>query len=116
MEPGEQGPDQQVRHRPNGGSSTVDPASGGRPARSFGSAAAGAGLQFALSLLVFALLGQWLDRRLGTAPVFLLVCVFVGAGGSIYSMYRMLTAAQRREDEARERQRRESSGGAGGAG
>lgn len=81
-----------------------------------GVALAGLGLQFAVSLVVFYFLGQWLDRRLGTAPVFLLVCVFVGAGGSIYSMYRTLMAAQRREDEARARERksRETSGGAGG--
>ena len=59
------------------------------------------GLQFAISLLVFLFLGQWLDRRLGTAPVFLLGCVFVGVGGSFYAMYRTIMAAQRREDEAR---------------
>lgn len=72
-----------------------------RARRGPGVAAAGAGFQFAASLVVFFFLGQWLDRRLGTAPVFLLVCVFLGAGGSIYSMYRTLMAAQKREDEER---------------
>ena len=66
-------------------------------------------MQFAVSLVLFVLLGQWLDRRLGTAPVFLLGCVFVGAGGSFYSMYRLVTAAQRREDEERAREKAEAA-------
>jgi F0F1-type ATP synthase assembly protein I len=100
MEPGEQGSDQD---RPR--------ASEGRAPRSGGLVAAGAGLQFAVSLLVFVFLGQWLDRRLGTAPVFLLGCVFVGAGGSFYAMYRTMTAAQRREDEERARRKAAERGG-----
>lgn len=76
-----------------------------RARRGPGVAAAGAGFQFAASLVVFFFVGQWLDRRLGTAPVFLLVCVFVGAAGSIYSMYRTLTKAQQEEDEARRAER-----------
>jgi F0F1-type ATP synthase assembly protein I len=66
------------------------------------------GFEFAADLLVFVFLGQWLDRRLGTAPVLLLVCVFVGFAGATFSMYRRLTAAQQREDAAR-RARNETS-------
>lgn len=62
---------------------------------------AGVGLQFAVSILVFVYAGQWLDRKLGTAPWMLMLGVFLGAGASFYSMYRKLTAAQRREDAAR---------------
>ena len=62
---------------------------------------AGFGMQFVVSLLVFLYLGQWVDRRLGTSPVFLLIGIFVGAGGSFYAMYRKLMAAQAREDEAK---------------
>lgn len=62
---------------------------------------AGFGMQFVVSLLLFLYLGQWLDRRLGTSPVFLLIGIFVGAGGSFYAMYRKLMAAQARDDEAR---------------
>jgi ATP synthase protein I len=58
------------------------------------------GLQFVVALLVFLWLGQWLDRWLGTAPVFLLICVFAGAGGSFYAMYRKLMKAQEREEQA----------------
>ena len=66
---------------------------------------AGVGLQFALSILVFVYAGQWLDRKLGTAPWMLMLGVFLGAGASFYSMYRKLTAAQRRDDAARKAQR-----------
>jgi ATP synthase protein I len=59
---------------------------------------AGIGLQFAASILLFVYAGQWLDRRLGTGPWFLIIGVFVGAGGAFYSMYRKLMAAQGGQD------------------
>jgi ATP synthase protein I len=62
---------------------------------------AGIGLQFALGILVFTALGAWLDRRLGTSPWLLVIGVFAGAAGGFYSMYRKITAAQRRDAEAR---------------
>jgi ATP synthase protein I len=74
-----------------------------------GSEFAGIGLQFALSILVFVYLGQWLDRKLGTTPWLLIIGVFLGAGASFYSMYRKLMAAQARDDAAR-KARREWSG------
>ncbi len=58
---------------------------------------AGIGLQFAASIVLFVFAGQWLDRRFGTGPVFLIVGVFLGAGASFYSMYRKLMAAQKVE-------------------
>ena len=51
---------------------------------------AGLGIQFALSILIFLYAGKWLDGRLGTAPLFLIAGVFVGAGGAFYNMYRKL--------------------------
>lgn len=66
-------------------------------------ALAGMGLQFAISILLFLLAGQWIDRKLGTAPLFLILFVFLGAGGSFYSIYRKLMEEQRREDEQRRR-------------
>ena len=71
------------------------------PKASGAGAAAGMGLQFAISVVLFLLAGQWLDRKLGTAPLFLMLFVFVGAGASFYSIYRKLMEQQRREDEAR---------------
>jgi ATP synthase protein I len=74
-----------------------DPGSsrGNRGAPVSGAEFAGIGAQFGLTILVFAFAGVWLDRRLGTTPWLLLICVFAGAGGSFYSMYRRVTAAQR---------------------
>jgi len=62
---------------------------------------AGVGLQFALTLLVGLALGTWLDRRFGTAPVFLYLGVFLGAGAAFYSMYRQLMANLEREEQAK---------------
>ena len=66
-------------------------------------AAAGMGLTFAISVVMFLLAGQWIDRKLGTEPLFLIVFVFVGAGASFYSIYRKLTAQQRDNAERRKR-------------
>ena len=71
------------------------------------SAFAGFGIQFAVALLLFLYAGRWVDRRLGTAPLFLVLGVFLGAGASFFSMYRGLTGAQRRaEREEKERKGR----------
>ena len=66
---------------------------------------AGVGLQFAISIVAFLFLGQWVDRKLGSSPVFLLAGVFIGGGAAFYSMYRRLTAAQKADDERRKRER-----------
>jgi ATP synthase protein I len=86
---------------PGGGPASGPP--GGKGADEGPSAAefAGVGLQFAVSILVFLYLGQWLDRKLGTAPWLLILGVFLGAGASFYSMYRKLMAANAREEAAR---------------
>ena len=45
----------------------------------------GAGMTFVVAVLVFALGGFWLDQKLGTTPLFLLVGFGVGAfGGFIH--------------------------------
>lgn len=66
---------------------------------------AGVGIQFALSIVLFLFLGQWIDRQLGSSPVFLLAGVFIGGGAAFYSMYRRLTAAQKADDVRRQRER-----------
>ncbi len=48
---------------------------------------AGYGLGWALSTLLFLGVGGWLDSKLGTAPVLLILGAFVGAGAGFYSMY-----------------------------
>jgi ATP synthase protein I len=64
---------------------------------------AGAGFQFAAALLAGVFGGQWLDRRIGTAPVFLYVGVVVGAVGGMTVLYRQLMRITRDEEEARKR-------------
>ncbi|MDQ2666791.1 MAG: AtpZ/AtpI family protein [Gemmatimonadota bacterium] len=66
---------------------------------------AGIGLQFAISILAGVYSGQWLDKKLGSAPWLLIIGVFLGAGLSFYSMYSKLMAAQRREDAAKDARR-----------
>ena len=64
---------------------------------------AGSGLQLAATLIGGSYGGQWLDRRFGTAPVFLYLCVAAGAIGGFTVLYRQLMRAQRDEEEARQR-------------
>jgi F0F1-type ATP synthase assembly protein I len=56
-------------------------------------ALAGLGMQFVLALLVFVYAGNWMDRRLGTAPLCLLLGVFVGGGGTFFLSVKRLTAS-----------------------
>ena len=60
----------------------------------------GLGLQFAVSIVLFVYLGSWADRKFGTSPLFLLLGLFVGAGGSFYAMVRRLNAANKQEEAA----------------
>ena len=65
---------------------------------------AGLGLQFAASILVFLFAGQWLDGKLGTKPLFLIVGVFVGAGAAFYSIYKATMAEERDEAERKKKE------------
>lgn len=42
------------------------------------------------SILVGIFLGKWIDAKLGTLPLFLLVGLFVGLATGIYSMLRLI--------------------------
>jgi ATP synthase protein I len=53
------------------------------------------GIEFGAVLILFSLGGAWLDRRLGSSPVLVIVGTFAGAGGGIFSMYRRLMRRQR---------------------
>ena len=60
---------------------------------------AGLGLQFIVGIILFLYIGKWIDAKLGTSPAFLIAGVFLGAGGSLYSVYRKLVADQKKDDE-----------------
>ena len=64
---------------------------------------AGAGIQLAGALIGGLYAGQWLDRRFGTAPVFLYVGVAAGAIGGMTALVRQLNRMTRDEEEARRR-------------
>lgn len=59
---------------------------------------AGLGIQLAVSLVVFVLLGQWADRKLGTGGLLTVLAAFVGFGGTMYSLIRSLN---RKDDGGR---------------
>lgn len=53
----------------------------------------GHGLTWALSVLFFLLGGWWLDGKLGTEPLFMIVGAFVGAAAGFYSLWHHLVEA-----------------------
>ena len=68
-----------------------------------GMAYAGIGLQFAAGIILFLFAGKWIDSKLGTAPIGVILGVFVGAAASFYNVYRQLAAAQKKDDEIHHR-------------
>jgi F0F1-type ATP synthase assembly protein I len=53
------------------------------------------GIEFLVAVLLCLFAGKWLDARLGTAPFVMLLGVLVGAGVSIWSMYRKVFPGER---------------------
>ena len=51
---------------------------------------AGLGLTLGLATALFAVGGNWIDGRLGTKPLFVLLGTFIGFGGGFWSMYSRL--------------------------
>ncbi len=63
--------------------------------------------QLAISLLAGVFGGEWLDKKLGSAPWLLIVGVFLGVGLSFYSIYVKLMAAQAHDEAAQKAKRDE---------
>jgi len=60
----------------------------------------GLGLTLALSVLLFLGVGAWLDSKLGTSPILLVLGAFVGAGAGFYSLYyHVVIEPRNREDD-----------------
>ncbi len=76
---------------PNSGTSDRVPSDGAPPAEVSPWALAGLGMQFFVALILFAYVGNWMDARFDTSPLFLLLGVFLGGGGSFVFNYRRLT-------------------------
>lgn len=76
---------------------TPGPSGPGRRANqgTSGADAAGIGVQFAATLVLFTFAGIWVDRRLDSSPWFTILLLFVGAGAAFYSIYRKLVIDKR---------------------
>jgi len=49
------------------------------------------GLQMAITILVFVLLGWWLDGKFDKSPLFILIFSFVGIFGAFYNFFRTIS-------------------------
>ena len=55
----------------------------------------GAGMQLCIAGLLGALLGWWLDGKLGLSPVLLILGTFLGFGAGFYTLYQELFGRRR---------------------
>jgi len=60
------------------------------------------GMRLAVSLTVGVLGGLWVDRKVHTTPLFLLLGFFLGAGSGFWSIYRTIYKPDRETHEKRE--------------
>ena len=61
----------------------------------------GLGLAWAMSVVFFLGIGWWLDTKLGTMPLLLVLGAFVGAGAGFYSLYyHIVTEPRQRENDS----------------
>lgn len=65
----------------------------------------GLGLTWAMATLLFLAVGWWLDTKLGTTPLLLIVGAFVGASAGFYYLYQNVVVEAREEQQAREEQK-----------
>ncbi len=59
----------------------------------------GYGLTWALSVLLFLGGGAWLDSKLDTGPVLMVLGAFVGAGAGFYSLYYHIIIEPKQRDD-----------------
>jgi F0F1-type ATP synthase assembly protein I len=59
------------------------------------------GITFALTVAGFVLLGVWVDRRLATTPLFIILGALVGVALGGFWMYQRVVRQPRRDESAR---------------
>ena len=64
------------------------------------------GMNFAGGVIIFALAGLWLDRRLGSIPAFTIGGTLLGLVLSFLNIYWKLAAYEKRHREEREKEPR----------
>ncbi len=47
----------------------------------------GHGLTWAMAVLLFMGIGWWVDSKLGSGPILMIIGAFVGGGAGFYSLY-----------------------------
>ena len=60
------------------------------------------GITIAASIVLFLWLGDLLDKRIGTSPLFALLGMFTGAAGGFYRLYLHLVVIPRQQAESRQ--------------
>ena len=58
----------------------------------------GHGITVVVAMLLFGGLGWWVDGKIGTLPLFLVLGVFIGAAAAFYSVYQQLIGEPERND------------------
>ncbi len=48
------------------------------------------GMRFALSIVIFAAIGFWIDKKLNTIPVFLMIGFLLGATVGFWTIYKVV--------------------------
>ena len=59
----------------------------------------GLGVQLAATIALLAFLGNFIDDKLSTKPIFILVCTFFGAFAGMYNFIKNITAPSRKYDK-----------------
>jgi ATP synthase protein I len=62
----------------------------------------GLGLQLAVSILLFLLIGRWIDGKLGTEPWFLVIGAFLGGTAGMISFIRAVIRLEKKEKEEKD--------------
>ena len=60
------------------------------------------GMQFAASIVLCLLGGWWLDEKVGTSPLFLILGIFLGSGAGFYNLYKTLVDGEEKRKKEEE--------------